>query len=152
MNNQPVASECFLSDDTYSSTLLFFLRRSVGWRRRTHRNQLQSQQAAEREAVPEREGGGDNTAVLLSRFQATSKPTVSHTFYWLLPNCIMGCKWGTGLWIVACCQTLEKNLLNNAVRPPLMSTRLLIQFPLCCKMAQWVWQRKVHQKKKLTFN
>lgn len=26
-------------------------------------------------------GGGDNTAVLLSRFQATSKPTVSHTFY-----------------------------------------------------------------------
>lgn len=151
MNNQPVASECFLSDDTYSSTLLFFLRRSVGWRRRTHRNQLQSQQAAEREAVPEREGG-DNTAVLLSRFQATSKPTVSHTFYWLLPNCIMGCKWGTGLWIVACCQTLEKNLLNNAVRPPLMSTRLHIQFPLCCKMAQWVWQRKVHQKKKLTFN
>lgn len=152
MNNQPVASECFLSDDTYSSTLLFFLRRSVGWRRRTHRNQLQSQQAAEREAVPEREGGGDNTAVLLSRFQATSKPTVSHIFYWLLPNCITGCKWGTGLWIVACCQTLEKNLLNNAVRPPLMSTRLLIQFPLCCKMAQWVWQRKVHQKKKLTFN
>lgn len=152
MNNQPVASECFLSDDTYSSTLLFFLRRSVGWRRRTHRNQLQSQQAAEREAVPEREGGGDNTAVLLSRFQATSKPTVSHIFYWLLPNCITGCKWGTGLWIVACCQTLEKNLLNNAVRPPLMSTRLLIQFPLCCKLAQWVWQRKVHQKKKLTFN
>lgn len=96
--------------------------------------------------------GGDNTAVLLSCFQATSKPTVSHTFYWLLPNCITGCKWGTGLWIVACCQTLEKNLLNNAVRPPLMSTRLLIQFPLCCKRAQWVWQRKVHQKKKLTFN
>lgn len=97
-------------------------------------------------------GGGDNTAVLLSRFQATSKPTVSHIFYWLLPNCITGCKWGTGLWIVACCQTLEKNLLNNAVRPPLMSTRLPIQFPLCCKLAQWVWQRKVHQKKKLTFN
>lgn len=26
-------------------------------------------------------GEGDNTAVLLSRFQATSKPTVSHIFY-----------------------------------------------------------------------
>lgn len=130
----------------------FFLRRSVGWRRQTHRNQLQSQQAAEREAVPEREGGKNNTAVPLSRFQATSKPTVSHTFYWLLQNCITGCKWGTGLWIVACCWTLEKNLLNKGVWPPLMSTHLLNQFPLRCKMAKSVWQWKVHQKKKLKFN